>query len=107
MSILENIPTKLIEICNVNVTLCRDSEQWYIDFNTGMKSHLYLYYSNNQYIAKCRYGVEKVIETFEDFHGVLVDCEYDRGFMNADWTTIYQEGFGEFSWDKITKEKCA
>ena len=46
-----------------------------------------------------------VIETFEDFHSILVDCECGRGFMNLGWTTIYNEGFGEFSWDKIVKEK--
>ena len=87
MSILHNMPTKLIEICGVGVTLSRDSGGggWYIDFNTGMKSHLHLYYVNGKYIAKCRYSVEEEIKTFEDFHYVLVNCECGRGFMNADW----------------------
>ena len=104
MSILHNMPAKLIEICGVEVTLSRDSKEWYIDFNTGMKSHLHLYYVNGKYIAKCRYGVEKEIETFEDFHNTLVDCMCGRDFMNLSWITIYNEGFGEFTWDKIVKE---
>ena len=106
MSILHNMPTKLIEICGVTVTLSRDSGgEWYIDFNTGMKSHLHLYYVNGKYIAKGRYDVEKEIETFEDFHNTLVDCMCGRDFMNLNWLTIYNEGFGEFTWDKIVKEE--
>ena len=106
MSILHNMPTKLIEICGVLVTLFRDSDgEWCIDFNTGMKSHLHLYYVNGKYIAKGRYGVEKEIETFEDFHNTLVGCMCGRDFMNLNWITIYNEGFGEFTWDKIIKEE--
>ena len=105
MSILHNMPAKLIEICGVSVTLSRDSKEWYVDFNTGMKSHLHLYYVNEKYIAKCRYGVEKEIETFEDFHNTLVDCMCGRDFMNLSWITIYNEGFDEFTWDKIVKEE--
>ena len=105
MSILHNMPTKLIEICGVPVTLRQESGHWFIDFNTGMKSELHLYYVNGEYIAKCRYGVEKVIKTFEDFHSALVDCMCGRDFMNYAWITIYNEGFGEFTWDKIVKEE--
>lgn len=103
MSILHNLPIKLIEICNVEVHLCcnRYTSDWYIDFNTGMKSHLHLYYEDGKYIAKCRYGREDVIEDFHDFHTCLVKCMEGRDFMNSSWIDIYHEGFGEFTWDKI------
>ena len=33
------------------------------------------------------------------------DLHCGRDFMNYAWLTIYNEGFGEFTWDKIVKEE--
>jgi len=102
MSILHNMPLRLIEICGVPITISKDYKgEWYLDFNTGMKSELHLYFIDGKYIAKCRYGREDVIETFHDFHYCLKQCMAGRDFMGAGWVDIYNEGFGEFSWDDI------
>jgi len=105
MSILHNLPLKLIELCGVPITISKDYKgEWYLDFNTGMKSELHLYYINGKYIAKCRYDKEYVIEDFHDFHHCLCECMAGRTFMNAAWVDIYEDGFGEFTYDNIIGE---
>lgn len=98
MNISDKLPIKFIKWCmdnDVPLTLEKD----YIDLDTGMKSHLHLYYEDGNYVAKMRYGEEVNILYFSCLHSAIRDCEHGRGFMASRIEKLYNEGFGDIEYD--------
>ena len=98
MNILEKLPTKFIQefiTKGGHITIAVDCDKVpYLDLNTGMKSHLHLYYEEvTGYIAKARYDTAYCIETFYDLHKAILECDCGRSFISGSIEKIYKEGF--------------
>jgi hypothetical protein len=101
-NILGKLPLRLSNLLvseGIDVTIANSSRGVYLDLNTDMKSHLYLYYENSRYVAACRYNEEFTVETLGDLHQVILNCY--TNFMNPNWQHLYDEGFGILSSEGI------
>ena len=99
-TILDKMPKRLLQIMighGLTFGIGCDEYGVYLDLNTGMKSHAYLYYENNKYILRMRYEAQEVVETLGDVRWLVTQCKYGRDYMNSAWNIPYKEGFGEFS----------
>ena len=96
MNIYDKLPIKFIKWATqhgMQLTLWED----YIDLNTGMKSHLHLYYGGGKYLAKMRYGTVDIISEFSDLYWAIRRCEHGKGFMSGSIEYTYNNGFGDLS----------
>lgn len=100
-TILENMPMKFLELTQAEVHICWDDGVPYLDMQTGMKSHMYLYWKDGQYFTKQRYDEKNFIQTFHDFAYALRSCDHGRCLMDGQWVEIFNNSFGEFNWDKF------
>jgi hypothetical protein len=100
MSIINNLPTKFIEYWTENVgelTLSKD----YIDLQTGMKSHLHIYFEEGKYIAKMRYNEQTELADFSDLVFAIRRCTHGRDYMSSQIMSVYSNGFGELDDEKF------
>jgi hypothetical protein len=100
MSIINNLPTKFIEYWTENIgelILGKD----YIDIQTGMKSHLHIYFERGEYVAKMRYNEETVLTDFLDLYFAIKRCTHGRDFMSGSIVEVYKNGFGEMDNEKF------
>ena len=98
MNILDKMPKNLIQSMlkeGLVFHLGSNNEGIYLDLQTGMKSHAYLYYENDKYLLRMRYNNEATVETLEDIAYWIKDCLQGRDFMNGSWAGIVDKGFGE------------
>lgn len=101
MNILDKMPKPLIALMlkeGLTFSIARgaDVDGIYLDLNTGMKSHAHLYYENDKYILRMRYGTEGVVETLGDVAYWIHDCMQGRDFMNGAWDSVVaNRSFGE------------
>jgi hypothetical protein len=98
MDILDKLPINIIREMltqghEVTLESLNSENKVYLNLNTGMKSHLHLYYEDNKYIAKLRYDQEFVIEDPSDLYKAIRSAEHDRGFMQDSITYFYKNGF--------------
>lgn len=106
VTILDRLPIKVIRhvvLLGVNLSFETDGNGVpYINFNTGMKSHLHLYFENGKYVAKCRYNDQCVIDCWNDLHWQLTRC-YLTDHMSDNIHRFYKEGFinTDFEWEEI------
>ena len=106
MNILDKMPKRLIELMlnqGLAFKIGRSEYGIYLDLNTGMKSHLHLYYEGESYtnagtyIARMRYDEEQVVNDLSDVLYCIKSCKHGRDFMHQGWEVPLNEGFGEFS----------
>ena len=99
MNILDNMPKPLIELMlkeGLIFSISQNTDGIYLDLNTGMKSHAYLYYEDTGYILRMRYGAKCVVETLGDIAYWIRDCMQGRDFMNgARASVVANRSFGE------------
>lgn len=101
MNILDKMPKQLIELMlkeglTFSITEGADAQGIYLDLNTEMKSHAHLYYEDNKYILRMRYGNERVVETLGDVSYWIRNCMQGRCFMNGAWASVLDnKGFGK------------
>jgi hypothetical protein len=100
MPIINSLPIKFITYWTENVgdiLLGKD----YIDLQTGMKSDLHIYFEDGVYIAKMRYGEQRILEDFSDLHYAIKSCTHGRDFMSGSIVEVYINGFGELDNEKF------
>lgn len=108
MDIIDNLPKKFMREFTESgreLTLSFDEDkQPYLNLNTGMKSHLHLYYGTignfTGYYVNGRYGYQALLIYFADLHGAIIDSECGRGYMSESIETIYKNGFKD-QWEKF------
>lgn len=66
----------------------------YLDLNTAMKSHAWMYYENEEYVIRMRYGESMIVKTMGDVASCIQSCTHNREFMNGAWCRIVE--FGDF-----------
>ena len=105
MSILDKLPVSFIkEFVTRGGELSFEIDRYnvpYMNLNTGMKSHLHIYYEEDGFYYACtRYDSPVKLTYFFDLHDVIRRCECGKEFMNSAITTFYCDGFvetGKFS----------
>lgn len=98
MNILDKMPKKLIEIMlkeGLTFSISQSELGFYLDLNTGMKSHAHLYYENSKYVLRMRYGEEAEVGTLHDIGYWVRNCLQGRDFMKSAWAFVVDnKGFG-------------
>lgn len=66
----------------------------FLDLNTGMKSHMYLYYEDGEWIARMRYDYSEPVQSWEEILDLAKECLHGRKYMHAAWKILLtQDGF--------------
>jgi len=104
VNILDKMPNNLIGLMlkeGLIFSIAQNARGTYLDLNTSMKSHAYLYYENDKYILRMRYENEAVVETLEDIAYWIKHCLQGREYMNGSWMSIVDKGFGPIEFSEI------
>lgn len=100
-NIVNHLPLKFMKWWTENVEALELNKD-YIDIQTGMKSHLHIKFHDGKYYAYMRYNTIEQLDTFQDLHSAVRDCEHGRDFMNSNIVEFYRNGFPEeLSWEKF------
>lgn len=59
-----------------------------IDVNTGMKSHMYVTELNGELVAYRRYQRVDTFSSFDELVGLVSECTHGRDFMNEQWANL-------------------
>lgn len=86
---IENLIKEGIE---VTIKYDKEKSQVYYDLNTGMKSHLHIWYdrSNDSCVYEGRYSVGMVAD-YEHLLWCAKNCLHGRDFMNLSWCELLQK----------------
>lgn len=104
-NILDKFPVKIVKYLlsiGMEITICADENKVpYLNLNTGMKSHLHLYYKDGCYYAHTRYNHIFKLQRWADLHYCFVSCECGKGFMNSNNVDFYNKGFDDdIAWEE-------
>ncbi len=72
----------------IEITLFKSEGKTIYDLNTGMKSHLHLSFKDDVCNFYGRYGVEGVIEDFDNLLQEVANCDHGKGFANQSWSKL-------------------
>jgi len=104
-SILNNLPANLCKYLisqGLELSFSRDAEQRvYLNLNTGMKSHCWLYFEDGSYVCRMRYDEVQEVKTLSDILYCIKNCKHRKDFMHSVWADIIEDDF-YFTYEDIS-----
>lgn len=86
----QDVIERLVTEHNIQITL-RNNDGIVYDLNTGMKSHLHIWYADGQAHYSGRYDVEGIFYDFKDLLYAVKGCMYGRNFGDCDWLILLEQ----------------
>ena len=85
----DNLILRLVK-ARIDITLRWDDTKMIYDLNTGMKSHLYIAWCDEDQAIQClaRYDHEATVDTWESLLLQVKYCMHGRDFANLNWISL-------------------
>lgn len=74
-----------------NFSLSTENVRMIYDLNTGMKSHLHIWYADGKAHYSGRYDTQGTFEDWYELLWVVKGCMYGRNFGDCDWLNLLEQ----------------
>lgn len=75
----------------VTINYCHQTDEIWIDLNTGAKSHCHLYFEGHTIIAYRRYDRVDLVESLDHLVKMVHECAHRRSFFDTYWLKVFEE----------------
>lgn len=87
----DSIITRLVVEHGIEITIKNSLCGLVYDLNTGMKSHLHVWYAEGQAHYAGRYDTNGTFDDWYELLRVVKGCMYGRNFGDCDWLNLLEQ----------------
>jgi hypothetical protein len=87
----DSIITRLVVDDGIEITIKNSPFGLVYDLNTGMKSHLHIWYADGQAHYSGRYDTQGTFDDWRELLYAVKGCMYGRNFGDSDWLILLEQ----------------